>query len=1128
MSDTRREPAFERDDAAARERALDVGKSFLVQAPAGSGKTELLIQRFLALLARVDRPERIVAMTFTRKAAGEMRERIIGALRNAQAGTPVGSPHAQRTRDLARAVLIQDRRQGWQLDAHPARLAVFTIDALAAGLARQAPLATRLGAAPRYEERAAPLYAQAAHAALADAAAEDPAWRSLLAHLDNDADRAVRLLADMLARRDQWIDELGAGDRSAFRAMLEATLVAEISGELATVAELFPAPLASALATQQRYAAANLADAAATAQLARDLEACAAQGGIPPPSATAQEQWRALARWLLVADDARFRMRVNKNDGFPAKGGGDGTADRERRNAAMTTLLGDLAAIPGLAEALHAARCLPPPRYTDDAWTIVDALLDILPRTAELLTLAFRDAGAIDFTQGTLGALAALGEEDAPSELLLKLDYQLLHLLVDEFQDTSFTQLTLIRRLTAGWEPGDGRTVFAVGDPMQSIYRFRGAEVRLFVEAQARQKIGELPVENIVLRRNYRAQAGLVDWVNDVFPAVLGGRSDPWRGAVGFAAATAVHAPLPGPAATFDMFADADGEAQAVVARIRAALAEGDDQVAVLVRARSHLGAILPALRAASIPFAAVELDALSERQAVLDLASLAHALIQPADRHAWLATLRAPWCGLTLPDLFAVVAAADANPGSSIAALVDAAPNVAGLTEDGLARFTRAAAVLARALDARGRAGLADRVRGAWLALGGPATLEESIDLDAAERFFALLAEHEVAGDVPDWPAFVDALTLLRAAPDARESPRLQVMTLHRAKGLEFGTVVLAGLARGPNRGGAEILRWRRRPQGLLLAPMSARGGADDPVYTYLRLLAAGEESAELARLLYVGCTRARRRLHLTGVLAVTAKDGDPPAWAPPPPGSALARFWGLPGAAVAAPGSATPAIPPAPAPRMLARLPLGWRAPAPEPGVPVAASPLLPRDALPFDWARETAKHSGTVAHRLLAQIGREGLAAWSAARIASLRPRIRAELAAEGVDDAELAGAAQTVATALARLLADERGRWLFAPEHAEARSEWALAGTEGNAIAHVVIDRTFVAGGVRWIVDFKTGTHEGADVGVFLDREVERYRSQLERYARFVAALDSRPIRLGIYYPLLTGWRDWPPP
>src|ERR1700752_184432 len=163
-----------REDADARERALDVTHSFLVQAPAGSGKTALLIQRFLALLAHVDRPERIVAMTFTRKAAAEMRDRIIEALRLAAAGAAPDDEHEQRTLELAQRALAQDARHGWQLAAHPARMQILTIDALCAGLVRQAPVTARLGAASRFEERAEALYQRAARESLRAAGARDP------------------------------------------------------------------------------------------------------------------------------------------------------------------------------------------------------------------------------------------------------------------------------------------------------------------------------------------------------------------------------------------------------------------------------------------------------------------------------------------------------------------------------------------------------------------------------------------------------------------------------------------------------------------------------------------------------------------------------------------------------------------------------------------------------------------------------------------------------------------------------------------------------------------------------------------------------------------------------------------
>src|SRR5262249_54432152 len=132
-----------------------------------------------------------------------------------------------------------------------------------------------------------------------------------------------------------------------------------------------------------------------------------------------------------------------------------------------------------------------------------------------------------------------------------------------------------------------------------------------------------------------------------------------------------------------------------------------------------------------------------------------------------------------------------------SIAALIDAPDAVAGISGDGAARLHSTARVLRPALAARGRGSLAARVRGTWLALGAPELLDETIDADAAERFFALLAAHERAGDVPDWAAFVAALRELYAAPTDEATARVQVMTLHRAKGLEFDTVILPGLAR-------------------------------------------------------------------------------------------------------------------------------------------------------------------------------------------------------------------------------------------------------------------------------------------------------------------------------------------
>src|SRR5580658_1391664 len=149
-------------DSAARLRALDVSQSFIVQAPAGSGKTELLIQRYLKLLETVETPDAVVAITFTRKAAGEMRWRVMEALRAARNGVEPEAEHERLTFEISRHVLAHERRQGWDLLQNPARLRIETIDALCAAITRRMPWLARFGAMPEIVEKAQGLYREAA------------------------------------------------------------------------------------------------------------------------------------------------------------------------------------------------------------------------------------------------------------------------------------------------------------------------------------------------------------------------------------------------------------------------------------------------------------------------------------------------------------------------------------------------------------------------------------------------------------------------------------------------------------------------------------------------------------------------------------------------------------------------------------------------------------------------------------------------------------------------------------------------------------------------------------------------------------------------------------------------------
>jgi hypothetical protein len=160
----------------------------------------------------------------------------------------------------------------------------------------------------------------------------------------------------------------------------------------------------------------------------------------------------------------------------------------------------------------------------------------------------------------------------------------------------------------------------------------------------------------------------------------------------------------------------------------------------------------------------------------------------------------------------------------------------------------------------------------------------------------------------------------------------------------------------------------------------------------------------------------------------------------------------------------------------------------------------------------------------HRELQRIARDG----RQPDVAGEHVRVRwwNELAELGVPAGLRDAAVERVASAVERTLSDDRGLWLLDANHPGAATELALTGRIGSDVARVVIDRTFIdAAGVRWIVDYKTSRHEGAGLAEFLDSEQERYRPQLERYAALMRKLGPEPVRLGLYFPLLGGWREW---
>ena len=194
-------------DQQARTSALDPRGSFIVQAPAGSCKTELLTQRILSLLASgAQQPEEVLAITFTRKAAEEMRLRVLDALQLGLQTTAPSSEHKQHTWQLAQQVIAQDQTLQWNLLQNPQRLQIMTIDSFCANLARQMPVLSRMGAVPKITQQPWVLYQQAAQQTISDLLAQDDEnIKNLLLHLDNQQNRAMQEIATMLQYREQWL-----------------------------------------------------------------------------------------------------------------------------------------------------------------------------------------------------------------------------------------------------------------------------------------------------------------------------------------------------------------------------------------------------------------------------------------------------------------------------------------------------------------------------------------------------------------------------------------------------------------------------------------------------------------------------------------------------------------------------------------------------------------------------------------------------------------------------------------------------------------------------------------------------------------------------------------------------------
>ncbi|MEN9450314.1 MAG: UvrD/REP helicase [Pseudomonadota bacterium] len=1104
-------------DAKQRHLALDPHTSFIVQAPAGSGKTELLVRRYLMLLTRVAVPEAIIAITFTRKAANEMRLRIMHALELAQNSEAPTGKETERYY-LAKKVLAQDQDLAWNLLSNPNRLRILTIDSFCQTLTRQMPLLAGSGEKLTPVDQPEYLYRFAIQELLKQL--EEPfSWQTslshLLSHLDNDFQRVENLFIPMLARREQWLAYL-LQHQQHLRKDLEQTLFNINQALVKKLNQLLSKDLVHELkqllnfSLQQRQLAPLIHD--------DDLNF-----------------WQAASQ-LLLTESNTWRKQLRKTEGFAAA---NEIKDKVAQIQVQTlkkqclNLIGHLSQQNLIKETLTALKLAPPLHYTDAQWQILKSLFELLPVLVAHLKIIFQQQQKVDYTEILLTASIGLGQAENPSDLALALDYQIQHLLVDEFQDTSSTQLHLIEKLTAGWQNQDGRTLFLVGDPMQSIYRFRKAEVSLFLHVQ-QCGIGTLQLRPLNLSVNFRSTPGIVAWVNQQFSQLLPGTDDLQQGTVCYSPASAYsQATLSNAVNTYwqqSTVSAESAEAEQIIKIIQKIKRENSQaSIAILVRARSHLRSILPALRHAAIPYQAIEIDSLAEKSVVQDLLSLTRALHHLGDRIAWLALLRSPYCGLSLSDLYQITQFSDEKKTSfSIWQQLQQFEEIP-LAYDTKQRLRRVVPVLQQSLQQQGRVALPLWIKQTWLALGGPTTLSTWEEMDDIHAYLNFLENKiKLEKEALDFFKLGDELShIYTQTTSATPAHAIDVMTIHKAKGLEYDHVILPGLHRRGRPDLSPLLLSSEKmltpeKKDFLLAPIKASHEEQDLIYNYLFNEEKQKNAAELTRLLYVACTRAKQSLHLLGTFTLD----EAAAIKAPAPLSLLGQLWpvlNIKPEHLLAPVSAK-TTQELPTQRLLKRLRADWQAFISN---QFDLSPEIKTQAYSFQWQIYPERTLGTVIHRLLYQISQDGLAKWDSEKIKSAQAMFAGLLAQNGLLASQIPEALDKLNICLEKTLTDPRGRWILSQQHQAAQSEYAITALLNGKLQNFIIDRTFIDPNteIRWIIDYKTTEYKGDKPEEFLKTAMQQHQQQLNTYAQALLLDKPQSIRCGLYFPLTSLWCEW---
>lgn len=1053
-------------DQAAREAALNINESYIVQAPAGSGKTSLLTQRYLALLAKVQNPEEIVAITFTKKAAGEMQERIIEALLQAKEPPPK-EPYLLKTYELAKLALAQNQEKQWHIFENKYRLRILTIDAFCLLLTNRMPLLSKAIPYSFVADDPEELYRCAAEQTLKTAANHQnylSALKLIQTHLGNNHSQLIDILILMLQKREQWLPHVISAsklDHAYFEQVLkriQQELCEEFHQKLSTEFKLN-------VNTMLNYQA----------------------GYHPEPILTENKDiyWDDFSlikklSLLLLSSTNQPKKRFTKNEGFPSS---SGFKTVEEKNAAkeikiiLEKISSTLSENEILLSNLVQIKLLPLYAYTSEQWLILEALLILLPLLAAELSIVFSQTTKVDFSEISMQALNALGDE-TPTELALYLDYEINHLLIDEFQDTSKKQYLLLERLTESWFEGDGKSLFLVGDPMQSIYRFREADVGLFLSIQ-KNGINQIQITPLQLTCNFRSSAGLVKEVNQLCQTIFPSNEDIDQGAVTYASSTSLS--MNNDKAFYGIKCrDKKHEALLIKEYI---LKHPNETIAILVRSRSQLKHVVNVLKEAQISIEGINLESLSNRYIINLLTSITKLTLNPTDFTALSDILVSPLCGISYQSLAQLLSNRQQQDLREVLTLSEQ------LDQDSRTRVKKILYLFIYNQNKSYRKSISEHVYEIWQQLNGPALMAE-VDHSDIAKFWQLLDQHD------KWP-FDMSIFERQLANRFSEQPNacnVKVMTIHRSKGLEFDTVIMPSVDYASIDTSTPLLHWLEFPQTgeLLLSPIHSVFDEKDPLSSFIQSQDKQKEFYERQRLFYVAITRAKTKLLMF----------DPSKEDKNPNKNSFLSFVQNQIEFKQNDNTALPTD--AHLQKKYYRLKRHFF----EKQYPLFDLEIS--NELPMDHEQSHHQIIGEYIHLCLYFIAENQM---MIEHLTFNNLAFQAHLFNLGLKSSMNDFAQEVIKNTLVNIKQCPIAKWILTPRN-NARNELQI----NTQDKHYIIDRTFIEEEVRWIIDYKISEDP--------TEHQEQYVAQLNLYASLFAQIEpNRKIKLLLYYPLIKQKISW---